>query len=146
MVIGIQDPLNPLTERVLRIPIEKELVRDDGAGWDPSSKAHGRKQLVTVVVLNDLTHSLDCEGVLVVHGWVPVVEALGIVRISVRGRKVNGNCEMELNPTLNVVKEGLFLFNTEPLKVENSGIVVRLLLGLLGRIDEGEAGLLLFGS
>lgn len=42
---------------------QRKVVRDLAIRWDFGTKAIGREELVTVVVLDDFPHGLQCQGI-----------------------------------------------------------------------------------
>lgn len=63
-------------------PHQSKLVRDPSVWGKLGTKAQRRKQLVAVVVLDDLSDSSQCHGVVIQLVWAHVMERGGLRRVA----------------------------------------------------------------
>ena len=104
------------------------------AWWNSGSETQRREHFVRIIVLDNITNCLDGSHILIWPPiWVSVMEGVCVGRVSVGAGEVDGNGEVDLEPSVQVVQEGRVALHPDRLENQRSGIFVlgTLLLSLL---------------
>ena len=96
-IVSLQDTLGAVAVRVVRLHVEEELVREVRVGRNPGAESQRREHSVGVVVLDNLAHGLDGQGVgVVAAARGSVVKRRGVAHLAVGSSEVNSDGELEI--------------------------------------------------
>ncbi len=97
LIVSLQDALGSVAVWVVRLHVQEELVGEVRIGRNPGAESQRRKHSVCVVMLDDLAHGLDGQGVgVVATAWSSVVKRWWVGYLAVGSSEVNSDGELEV--------------------------------------------------
>lgn len=132
ILVALDHTLHSVHARVEDITVQGEAVRGTvRVGRDRATEAVQVDLLVRIIELQDVAHVLDRLKVLVALG-VEVMQGGWLARVTIRQSEIDGDREVDLAATENILEEGVLALNLEAGKLQVTSLLLHLVSSRAG--------------